>query len=78
MPHANNKDAVQPVQLHSLIRFFVVRSLDSIISIDVISKSNLCSAEQASLSLTWLKTSVDRFSHDVALNYTSILKTALP
>ena len=36
--YANNKDADQSAHPHSLISVFVVRSLDSIISIDAISK----------------------------------------
>ena len=52
------------------ISIFVVRCLDSIISlvsISEISRLNLVSAaEQASLSLTWSQTPEDRFSRDVA------------
>ena len=37
-PYANNKGADQPVHLHRLISTFVVRCLDSIISLVSISK----------------------------------------
>ena len=55
MPYANNKGAVQPVHLRSLIRAFVVCCLESIIplvSISEISSQYLASvAAQASLNL---------------------------
>ena len=38
MPYANNKGADQPAHLHSLISTFVVRCLDSMISILALSK----------------------------------------
>ena len=57
--YANNKDADQPAHLRSLISVFVIRCLDSIISlvpISEISSLYLASeAEQASLCLNWLK-----------------------
>ena len=60
MPYANNRGADQPAHLCSLISTFVVRCLDSIISlvsISEISSLNLASVgEQASLSLTWSQT----------------------
>ena len=60
MLYANNKGADQPAHLHSLIRAFVVRCLDSIISLVSISKISslyLASvAAQASLYLTWSQT----------------------
>ena len=60
MPYANNKGADQPAHLHSLISTFVVRCLDSIISLDSISEISrpwlVSSAEQAGLSLNWLRT----------------------
>ena len=70
MPYANNKGADQPVHPRSLISAFVVGCLDSIISILAMSKISglylVSVAEQADLSLTWLETPEDRFSHDVA------------
>ena len=52
---------------------FVVRCLDSIISLDYIAEISrllLASvAEQTSLSLTWSKTPKDTFSHDEAHFY---------
>ena len=70
IPYANNKDADRPAHPHSLISTFIVRCLDSIISlvsISEISRLWLASvAEQVSLSLTWSQTSKDRFSCDVA------------
>ena len=60
LPYANNNGADQPVYPHSLISTFVVRCLDSIItvvSISEISSLQLVSeAEQAGLSLTWSQT----------------------
>ena len=57
MQYANNKGAGQPALPHSLISAFVVRCLDSIISlvsIVIISCLYLASiAEQAGLSRTW-------------------------
>ena len=58
MPYVNNKGADQSVHLRSLISFFVVRCLDSIIpllAITEISRS-VWSAEQAGLSHTWPQT----------------------
>ena len=67
MSHANNKGADQP---HSLISAFVVRCLDSVmslVSVTKISSLMLASvAEQASLSLTWSETPEDTFSHNEA------------
>ena len=60
IPYANNKGADQPAHLHRLISTFVIRCLDSIISLVSISKiasRQLATvAEQACLSLTWLQT----------------------
>ena len=60
MPYTNNKGADQPAHPHSLISTFVVRYLDSIISlvsISEISSLYLASvAEQAGLSVTWSQT----------------------
>ena len=54
MSYANNKGADQPAHLHSLISAFVVRCLDSVmslVSVTKISSLMLASvAEQASLS----------------------------
>ena len=65
--YANNKGADQPAHPRSLISAFVVRCLDSIISLDYIaeiSRLQLASvAAQASLSLTWSETPEDTFCH---------------
>ena len=76
MSYANNKDADQPAHPRSLISIFVVRCLDSVmslVSVTKISRLMLASvAEQASLSLTWSETPEDMFSHDeVHLFYSS-------
>ena len=68
MSYANNKGADQPAHQCSLISTFIVRCLDSVmslVSVTKISSLMLASvAEQASLSLTWLETPEDTFSHD--------------
>ena len=62
MLYANNKGADQHAHPRSLIRAFVVRCLDSIISIHVLALSKISRqylvsvGEQAGLSLTWLET----------------------
>ena len=70
MSYANNKGADQPSHPRSLISAFVVRCLDSamsLVSVTNISSLMLASvAEQASLSLTWSETHEDTFSHDEA------------
>ena len=70
MSYANNKGTDQPAHLRSLISAFVVRSLDSVmslVSVTKISSLMLASvAEQASLSLTWWECPEDTFSHDEA------------
>ena len=68
MSYATNKGADQIAHPRSLIGAFVVRCLDSIISIDSIAEiSRLVSvAEQAGLSLTWSETPEDTFYHDEA------------
>ena len=62
--------ADQPAHPCSLISAFVVRCLDSVMSLVSVSKISslmLASvAEQASLSLTWSETREDMFSHDEA------------
>ena len=67
MSYANNKHVC------SLISAFVVRCLDSIMSLvsaNKISSLMLASvAAQASLSLTWSETPEDTFSHDDAHKY---------
>ena len=59
-PYANNKGADQPMRPCSLISAFVVRCLDSkisLVSVCKISSLKLASeAKQTSLSLIWLKT----------------------
>ena len=66
MPYANNNSTDQPAHPHSLISTFVIRYLDSIISlisIFAISWLSLASvAEQAGLSVTWLKSVKKVFS----------------
>ena len=73
MSYANNKGADQPAHPRSLISAFVVRCLDSVMSLVFVTKLSslmLASiAEQASLSVTWSQTSEDRFSHDEAQIY---------
>ena len=70
MSKANNKGADQPAHPRSLISAFVVRCLDSVMSL--VSVTNISSlvlasvAEQASLSLTWSGTPEDTFSHGAA------------
>ena len=70
MLYANNKGADQPAHPHSLISAFIVRCLDSVMSLVSVTKiSNLILAsviEQASLSLIWSETPEDTFSHGVA------------
>ena len=70
MTYANNKSADQPAHPRSLISAFVVRCLDSVmslVSVTSISSILLASvAEQASLSLTWSETPEDTFSRDEA------------
>ena len=70
MSYANNKGADQPAHPRSLISAFVVRCLDSVMSLVSVTKIPslmLASvAEQASLSLTWSETPEDTFSHDEA------------
>ena len=66
MQYANNKDADQPKHPRSLISILVVRSLESIISIFLISKISSFSiasvVEQTGLSHAWLQPPEDRFS----------------
>ena len=73
MSYANNKGADQPAHPRSLTSAFVVRCLDSVmslVSVTKISSLMLASiAEQASLSLTWSETPEDTFSHDEAHEY---------
>ena len=65
-----NKGADQPAHPRSLISAFVVRCLDSVMSLVCVTKlSSLMLAsvtEQASLSLTWSETPDNTFSHDEA------------
>ena len=60
MPNANNKGADQHAHPRSLIRVFVVRCLDSIISLvsifDILSFYLAYVAAQAGLCLTWSQT----------------------
>ena len=70
MSYANNKGADQPAHPRSLTSAFVVRCLDSVmslVSVTKISSLMLASvAEQASLTLTWSETPEDTFSHVAA------------
>ena len=70
MSYANNKGTGQPAHPRSLISAFVVRCLDSVmslVSVTKISSIMIASvAEQASMSLTWSETLEDTFSHDEA------------
>ena len=70
MSYANNKEADQPAHPRSQISAFVVRCLDSVMSLVSVTKISsllLTSvAEQASLSLTCSETPEDTFSHDGA------------
>ena len=73
MSYANNKGADQPAHPRSLISAFVVRCLDSVMSLVSVTKiSSLMLAfvaEHASLSLTWSETPEDTVSHDEAHRY---------
>ena len=75
MAYANNKGADQPVHPRSMISTYVVRCLDSIISLDSIaeiSRLYLASvAAQAGLCLAWSQTPEDTFSRVVAQFYGS-------
>ena len=70
MSYANNKGADQPAHPRSLISNFVVRCLDSVMSLVYVTKITslmLASvAERASLSLTWSETPEDTFSRGEA------------
>ena len=70
LSYAKNKGAEQPAHPRTLISAFVVRCLDSIISLDSIaeiSRLKLPSvAAQAGLCLGWSETPEDTFSHGVA------------
>ena len=81
MSYANNKGADQPAHPRSLIRAFVVRCLDSVMSLVSVTKiSSLMRAsvaEQATLSLTSLETPKDTFSHGMAHMYMVIPYTAV-
>ena len=70
MSYANNKGADQPAHPRSLISAFVVRCLDSVmslVSVTKISSLMLASvAAQAGLSLTWSETPEDTFCRDEA------------
>ena len=76
MSYANNKGADQPAHPRSLISAFVVRCLDSVMSLVSVTKisSPLLAfvAEQARLSLTWAETPKDTFSYDEAHLFTTV------
>ena len=70
MSYVNNKGADQTAHPRSLISAFVVRCLDSIISLDSIAEISrlqlACVAAQAGLWLAWSETREDTFCHDEA------------
>ena len=67
MSYANNKGADLPAHPRSLMNAFIVRCLDSAVSVTKFSNLMLASvAEQTGLSLTWSETPEDTFSHDEA------------
>ena len=70
MSYANKKGADQPAHPRSQISAFVVRCLDSIISLDSVAEIStlyLASvAAQAGLCLAWSETAEDTFCHVVA------------
>ena len=70
MAYADSKGADQAAHLRKLISAFVIRYLDSIITIVGISKLprllTASESEHSRLSLTGSHTSTGRFSHDVA------------
>ena len=72
MSYANNKGADQPALSRSLISTFVVRCLDSVMSLVPVTKiSSLMLASVAvQSSLTWSETPEDTFSHDEAHIFT--------
>ena len=79
MPYANNEGADHSAHPRSLISAFVVRCLDSVMSLVSVTKISsllLASvAEQASLSLTWSETPEDTISHDEAhFNFFSLIQ----
>ena len=73
MSYANNKGADQPAHPRCLIIAFIVRCLDSIISLNFIAENSrlqLASvAAQAGLCLAWSKTPKYTFSHGEAHKY---------
>ena len=73
MSYAKNKGADQPAHLRSLISAFVVRCLDSVMSLVSVTKISspmpASVAEQANLSPAWSETPEDTFSHDKAHMY---------
>ena len=66
----DQQGADQPAHPRSLTSAFVVRCLDSVMSLVSVTKTSSLMitsvAEQASLSLTWSETPEDTFSHDEA------------
>ena len=76
MRTTNNKGTDQPAHPRSLISAFVVRCLDSVMSlVSVIKISSLMLAsvdEQASVSMTWSETPEDTFSRDEAQIYSCL------
>ena len=70
MSYANNKGTDQPAHPCNLISTFVVRCLDSIISLDSIAEISrllLASvAAQAGMCLAWSETHEDTFCHVAA------------
>ena len=64
MQYVNNKDTDQLVHSPSLISVFIVRCLDSIISVEAIPK--ISRHKLGGQFLIWWHALEDRFSHDVA------------
>ena len=65
MSYTNNKGADQPAHPRSLISAFIVRCLDSVMSLVSVTKISslmlVSVAEQAGLSVTWSETPEDTF-----------------
>ena len=81
MSYKDNKGADQPAHPRNLISAFVVRCLDSVMSLVSVTKiSSLMLASvavQASLSLTWSETPEFRFSKSEFNIFTSLTNSQL-
>ena len=82
MSYANDNGTVQPAHMRSLISAFVVRCLDSVMSLASVTKISslmvVAVAEQAGLSLTWWETPKDTFSHAEARVIQAVSSVSLP